>query len=192
MIFQFKVGDIVTDTQWNSPTFESFNKWYSEWRGGNDLSEYKVHLVGGFAEKLMNPLHNTMDVDIVLTGEIHNYNTLKSILNDGMALGFKHNLLIDISWVNEAVWNQHISIRKGISVNPNQEFTRIRTFYKTEKTIQNNTTKVDFSNWFKVTEIINGLYRIDGFDEQTTNKVIKHMSGDIYKGIYMELGYVAR
>lgn len=191
-MFNFKVGCIETNKKWKNPTYNVFRKWYLDWSLKNDTSNYKTYLVGGFAEKLMNPLHTTTDVDIILTGEVGDYTLLKDILNSGMSLGFKHNMLIDISWVNDSVWNQHIAIRKGSYVNPNQNFSRIRTFYKTEKTIDGKTTKVDFSDWFKVTELIDGLYQIDGFDSQTANKVIKHMSGDIYKGIYMELGYVAR
>ena len=191
-MFKFEVGSLETNKKWNAPTFEVFNKWYSKWTSTNNLSGYEIYLVGGFAEKLMNPLHETSDVDIVLKGDINNYKTLKSILNNGMSIGFKHNLLIDISWVNDAVWNQHLSIRRGAYTNKNQFFSRIRTFYKVKKNTNGNIIETDFSKSFEVIELIDGLYQLNGFDATTTNKVVKHMSDDIYKGIYMELKYVAR
>lgn len=191
-MFKFKVGKFSITEKWETPIYQKFLNWYNEWVTQTPLVDYDIHLVGGFAEKLINPLHETQDVDIILTGDISDYKILKDGLNTAMELGFKHKLFIDISWVNTNVWNQHIAIRRGVVVNPNQDFSRIRTFYKFEKFENGKTSKVDFSNSFTITKLINGLYQLDGYDSTTTDKVVKRVEGDIYKGIYMELNNVVR
>jgi hypothetical protein len=191
-MFKFKIGDFNITQKWKEPTHTTFMEWYREWMSLVDVGNLTINLVGGFSQKMLNPLHQTRDVDIILTGEVVDYVNLKKILNTAMELGFKHKLFIDISWVNTNVWNQHKAVRIGDEVDKTMEFSRIRTFYKTEKYENGKTSKVDFSDYFEVVELIEGLYQLNGYDSTTTDKVIKRMGSDIYKGIYMELNYVTK
>ena len=79
-----------------------------------DLSDYKVYLVGSFAENIYGADIPTMDVDIVLRNEVKDYDKLKHILDTAMILGFDRNMFIDIKWSNEPLWKEHLGVRKNV------------------------------------------------------------------------------
>ena len=73
--------------------------------GGNnfnkevDLSDYKVYLVGAFAENIYGAKIPTMDVDIVLRNEVKDYDKLKEILDTAMIIAVLKEIFIDIKGV---------------------------------------------------------------------------------------------
>jgi len=127
-MFYCKLGDIETTTPWMRPTIDSFRRWSMEWVQLNNLSDFDVYLVGGFAEKLNNYNLQTWDVDIVLRGDIQSFQNLKNVMDSAVSLGFSNCMLIDIMWVNDSVWNQHLNIRMGKPIDTSLEYVRYRNF----------------------------------------------------------------
>ena len=100
-MFYYKRGDIEVTDPWERPNninFESFLKDFKKIKG---IKDYQVYLVGAFCENYyLGTQRETWDVDLILIGEIKDYLKLKNILNRAMKIGFKHSLLVDISWRN--------------------------------------------------------------------------------------------
>ena len=100
-MFYYKRGDIEVTDPWERPNninFESFLKDFKKIKG---IEDYQVYLVGAFCENYyLGTQRETWDVDLILIGEIKDYLKLKNILNRAMKIGFKHSLLVDISWRN--------------------------------------------------------------------------------------------
>ena len=116
-----------------------------------DLSDYKVYLVGSFAENIYGADIPTMDVDIVLRNEVKDYDKLKHILDTAMILGFDRNMFIDIKWSNEPLWKEHLGVRKKCErpSKINNKFKRIKNHKKSIKTIDGNyTTRKSFTKKF--------------------------------------------
>ena len=111
-MFYFRIGNIETTTPWEQPRYDKFKGWWNNFNKEVDLSDYKVYLVGAFAENVYGANIPTMDVDIVLRNEVKDYNKLKHILDTAMIMGFERNMFIDIKWSNEALWQEHLGIRK--------------------------------------------------------------------------------
>ena len=60
---------------------DKFKGWWNNFNKEVDLSDYKVYLVGAFAENIYGAKIPTMDVDIVLRNEVKDYDKLKEILD---------------------------------------------------------------------------------------------------------------
>ena len=191
-MFYCKLGDIETSTPWMRPTIDSFRRWSMEWVQLNNLSDFDVYLVGGFAEKLNNYDLETWDVDIVLRGDIQSFENLKSVMDSAVSLGFSNCMLIDIMWVSDSVWTQHLNIRTGNPIDTSLEYVRYRNFDVFTKISDEVESVVDLKTMFEVEEVISGLFKISGFDDRTANKVLKKVEDDIYKGIYVDLKNVVR
>ena len=100
-MFEFTIGNIKTFTPWEQPRFDTFRGWWNRFNRDVDLSDYRVYLVGSFAENIYGASIPTMDVDIVLRNEVKDYRKLKHILDKAMILGFESKMFIDIKWVCE-------------------------------------------------------------------------------------------
>ena len=113
-MFYFRIGNIETTNPWEQPRYDKFKGWWNNFNKEVDLSDYKVYLVGAFAENIYGAKIPTMDVDIVLRNEVKDYDKLKEILDTAMIMGFERNMFIDIKWSNEALWQEHLGIRKNV------------------------------------------------------------------------------
>ena len=113
-MFYFRIGNIETTTPWEQPRYDKFKGWWNNFNKEVDLSDYKVYLVGAFAENVYGAKIPTMDVDIVLRNEVKDYDKLKEILDTAMIMGFERNMFIDIKWSNEKLWQEHLGIRKNV------------------------------------------------------------------------------
>ena len=98
-MFYFRIGNIETTTPWEQPRYDKFKGWWNNFNKEVDLSDYKVYLVGAFAENVYGANIPTMDVDIVLRNEVKDYDKLKEILDTAMIMGFERNMFIDINGV---------------------------------------------------------------------------------------------
>ena len=79
----------------------------------------KVWICGGIVEGT-----ETWDVDVILTGDYRYPADLKHVLDEGITIGFKRWLLVDIVWQDKIVY-------------PMEKFhpyKRIRNFNEVEKT----------------------------------------------------------
>tara|TARA_B100001564_G_scaffold202771_1_gene170569 strand:+ start:473 stop:1057 length:585 start_codon:yes stop_codon:yes gene_type:complete len=189
-MFYFKIGNIETTTPWKRPRYDKFKGWWNALNKEVDLSDFKVYLVGAFAENVYGANIPTMDVDIVLRNEVKDYNKLKNILDTAMVLGFERQMFIDIKWSNEALWQDHLGLRKKCErpSKKHNKFKRIKNHNKSLKTFNGVTLqeRVMPPN-LNVTELVNGLYEIEGFDYYTTSKVKKRMRDNIYNGKFLDL-----
>ena len=104
-MFYYRKGDIVTNDGWNLPTIEAFDKWLDEWSKTPYVSDYGVYLTGAFCENyFFNGNRTTFAIDVILKADPRmtiNYSNLKNILAEGIKIGFKNLLLIDIYLVGE-------------------------------------------------------------------------------------------
>ena len=103
--FYYRRGEVETSEPWLVPTIENFDAWLMEWKASVNLEGFSVYLGGSFArpywqfknEGVEKPFIETWDVDIIITGP-EDYLQLREILNSASIIGFKHHLLIDVSW----------------------------------------------------------------------------------------------
>ena len=51
-MFYFRIGNIETTTPWERPRYDNFKGWWNNFNKEVDLSDYKVYLVGSFAENI--------------------------------------------------------------------------------------------------------------------------------------------
>lgn len=140
-MFEYKVGDLSTNQPWDRPNKTYLQNWYKEINNLPGFKDYE-YWVG---QSLFNI--TTWDVDIVMIGEIKDYNILKNILTTSKSLGFKHLQLIDI-FHSDQLWDFS---------QPFKPFTKIRSWNYLTKSINGiikEEYKVENSE-----EIIPGLFK---------------------------------
>ena len=189
-MFYFRIGNIETTTPWERPRYDNFKGWWSEFDKEVDLSDYKVYLVGSFAENIYGADIPTMDVDIVLRNEVKDYDKLKHILDTAMILWFDRNMFIDIKWSNEPLWKEHLGVRKKCErpCRVNNKFKRIKNHKKSIKTIDGITLQEKvLPKSLAVKELVSGLYEIEGSDYYTISKVNKRIREKTYTGKFLDL-----
>ena len=148
-MFYYRKGDIVSNAPWSLPTIEAFDIWLDEWSKTPYVSDYSVYLAGAFCENyFFNGNRATAEIDVILKSDprmIINYSNLKNILAEGIKIGFKNKLLIDIFLVGELPTAEKLS-HKTIN-------------YGIDRMKQSDT---EFWQWdldgHTVTELIPGLY----------------------------------
>lgn len=118
LFFQAQWGDVVTNHPYRRPTFEAFAKWWIDFKSVKGLEDYDVWLLGSFAEKHYGHYKGIpRDLDIVLTGDLKDEETLKYIMQHGVKMGFDNNILVDLAWVTELhyhdKWEPFCKIRIG-------------------------------------------------------------------------------
>lgn len=159
-MFYYKKGEIIHTKPWNRPTPEKFEQWLKEWKKLEGLNNYEVYLTGGFCQNyFLNKNLKTWDIDLFLTSDlevIKDYKILKKLLIEGVNIGFKYDLLIDIYWRNKIPTINEFPDKKIIT------YTEI-----TKKSIiENWTEKVRGTR----KELIPGLYLVDLEPKRAYNK----------------------
>ena len=188
-MFEFTIGNIKTFTPWERPRLDTFRGWWNRFNRDVDLSDYRVYLVGSFAENIYGANIPTMDVDIVLRNKVKDYRKLKHILDTAMIMGFESKMFIDIKWSCETLWTEHLGLRKKCK-RPSKlsDFTRIKNHNYSIKTVNGQTLEKRFlPKSMNCKELIDGLYEVKGYDYMTTSKVNKRMREKTYTGKYLDL-----
>lgn len=191
-MFQVKFGDVVTDTPWVNPTFQSVKKWYSEFENSTDLSNLNLILVGAFAESLTNPSIITKDVDICISTEGYpDLKQLRDVLLNALVTGLNNKLFIDIKWQNDEMFSFYRNL-KNIDINSikKDNLKTIRNYYIFEQKIQQNTHIVDLSKECNLVKLPYGLYELTGFRKSTAEKALNRHKNNIYKGIEYDLNHI--
>ena len=123
--FYSSYGDVETDKPWRSPNMLRLSDWYKQFILQTELHYYDIWLVGSYAERLFGVYDkNTMDVDIVLTGEIRDCQKLKNILNTSVWLGWENHLMIDIVWSSDVLYSQRVPFKPFSLIRPGKTFIR--------------------------------------------------------------------
>ena len=158
-MFYYKRGNIEITDPWERPNninFESFLKDFKKIKG---IEDYQIYLVGAFCENYyLNTQRKTWDVDLILIGEIKDYLKLRNILNRAMKIGFKHSLLIDISW-RSSLPNLNLFSQEKVITYTNAEQYTLETEWK--QSVEGETK-----------EIISGLYYVKFNPIKAYNKFI--------------------
>ena len=115
----YRIGEHVTNRPWERPTFEAVEIWWNKFKKTKHLDQFEVWICGGVLEGT-----ETWDVDVVLTGQFRHPDDLKHVLDEGISLGLKHWLLIDLVWQDRIVWP---------FLNAFEPYRRIRNFNEMEK-----------------------------------------------------------
>ena len=158
-----QVGEITSTYPNKKPTPEAVYNWWQEFKHTPHLEEYDVYICGAVLEGI----ENTWDVDIVLHGDIRYHNELKFILDEGIRIGLKNWILVDIKWASEVFdfindgFKPHSVIRS---------FNKFKMF--SDKKLNHNK---------KVKEIYPGLFQKELLEE---NKAFKWGRTMIKEGKY--------
>jgi|TARA_B110000438_G_C15721727_1_gene610148 hypothetical protein len=136
----YRIGDQVTSRPWDRPTHEAISVWWESFKETKHLDQFEVWICGGALEGT-----ETWDVDIILTGESKYPADLKYVLDEGIRIGFKHWLLVDIVWQDKVVFPY-------LTFEP---FRRIRNFNEVEK----QTNEEHMLRKYNGVEIYPGLYQ---------------------------------
>lgn len=91
--FFYKCGTVETTIPWYPPDPVFLNQWRDEFFSIPGVRAFDYWLCGAAMETWY-----TNDVDVIMTGEIGDLETLEFILTAAMTIGFKHRQLIDIAW----------------------------------------------------------------------------------------------
>ena len=99
-------------------------------------------------------------------------------------------MFIDIKWSNEALWQEHLGIRKKCErpSKATSKFRRIKNHKKSIKTLNGITLQEKFlPKALVVNELVSGLYEIEGYDYFTISKVNKRIREKTYTGKFLDL-----
>ena len=176
-MFYYRLGNVVTTHQWNRPTKKVFLQWAKEWLENYQV-DYKVTFFGCCAEKFYGDCElDTWDIDIMLEGEIKDYEYLNLLLTEGTKLGYKYGLKIDIFHVN-----------KPYDSKSWQPYEQIR-FYKDMHFIKENTNnKFDFTTVADIEELPYNLYKYKRKRKSGSyEKFKKRLKHGFYKDIRLDL-----
>lgn len=149
MIKQFyRIGEHVTLRPWDRPNHEAVVAWWEDFQKTKYLDQFEVWICGGFLEGT-----KTWDVDIILTGDYRYPADLKHVLDEGIKIGFKRWLLVDIVWQDIINWQiLHQTYNENT---PFDKFKRIRNFNEVEKQMMDDY----FFKEYNGVEIYPGLFQ---------------------------------
>jgi|TARA_B100000780_G_scaffold83508_1_gene57081 hypothetical protein len=105
----YRIGEISTSRPWERPTTEAVLVWWNSFKETKYLDQFEVYIAGGTIEGTQ-----TWDVDIILTGNFKYPDDLKYVLDEGIKIGFKHWLLVDIVW-QDKIYDKTFLPHKRIS-----------------------------------------------------------------------------
>jgi hypothetical protein len=96
--FIYKRGIVETNTPWTKPTYEKLKDFLEIIDVSTEIfKQYECYLIGG----VLFDFENTWDVDIVMTGQISDYETLESYMNILYDISFNQfQMLLDIQWLD--------------------------------------------------------------------------------------------
>ena len=95
MGFYFSNNDISTNLPFRKLCREGIEVWWDKFKNTPHLNNYEVYIGGA----ILNDIE-TVDLDIILIGNIKYLGELKNILDAGLQLGFRHRILVDIKWAS--------------------------------------------------------------------------------------------
>ncbi len=156
----WRIGEHSLNRPWERPTNEGVRVWWNSFKETKYLDQFEVWIGGGVLEQT-----KTWDVDIILTGQFKYPADLKHVLDEGVRLGLKHWLLVDIKW-KDNLWEDKF-----------QPFKQIRSFNEIEK----QTSEEHILKKYKGKEIYPGLFQ-NIYKKQT--KVYKFSKKMIKEGKY--------
>jgi hypothetical protein len=90
--WKYKYGEFEINTPFTRPTHSLFSSWRTQFLSQVDLSNFNVMFMGNAAERIYGiSTIATIDIDIILSGEIDSYKNLSNILRTGFKIGLEQN-----------------------------------------------------------------------------------------------------
>lgn len=97
MSFYYQTGDVKTTRQWDRPNYYIIKAFLKSCETAGFLDKYRFQIIGNVLFKI----NETWDLDIVISGDFENYETLEKDFHEILNIGFNyHNILVDISHLN--------------------------------------------------------------------------------------------
>ena len=94
MSFYYQIGDINTTRVWDRPNYHNIKSFLKSCRSVGLLDKYRFQIVGNVLFKI----NQTWDLDINISGDFENYETLEKDFYQILDIGFNnHNILVDIT-----------------------------------------------------------------------------------------------
>lgn len=160
-----------------APTVELFQEWRESFLQANDLSKLNLLFMGGTAEQFYGKSKlRTSDIDILMSGDINEYN-LKKIKESALSLGLEKKLLIDTSYITVDIFKKDWD----------------HTEYKVVKLLKKNTITNEFKTvtrtfYTDYVELKSGLIQFHKRNQNDSSSYIKHKSR-IDAGHYLDLRF---
>ena len=171
--YLYKFGNIEVYKKFEEPTYKTFHSWRTEFLNNTNLDNYDISFRGNAAERIfgMSPIP-TLDVDIILSGEIDSYENLSNIFNTAFNIGLNYNLCIDIFHIDKNIladkwWG---------------EYNQIRFYDRTQKN-GNQTVLIED----KIEDLPYGLYKFKKI--QVEGNGYKKLMNRFKSGHYMDLRF---
>ncbi len=150
----YRIGEHFTERPWDRPTREAVEVWWNSFKDTKYLDQFKIWIGGGVLEET-----TTWDLDIIITGQFKYPADLKHVLDEGIRIGLKHWMLVDIKW-KDNLWEDEF-----------QPFKQIRSFNEIEK----STPEKHIIKKYKGVEIYPGLFQHEYKKPTKTYKFSKKM-----------------
>jgi hypothetical protein len=171
--WKYKYGEFEINTPFTRPTHSLFSSWRTQFLSQVDLSNFNVMFMGNAAERIYGiSTIATIDIDIILSGEIDSYKNLSNILRTGFKIGLEQNLCIDIFHLDIDIMN----VKEWGEYNQIRFYDKIEINNKQPKYIKN-----------KIEDLPYGLYKFHGLDSE--NKSHKKHKDRIKTGQYRGLRF---
>ena len=109
--FEYKKGNAIISMPYFRPDPHLLNGWRDKFLKIKGTEKYKFWICGGAIEGW-----ETWDADIVISGEIDDFEELRNIMEKGTQLGLEHRQLIDLYWCGhyEKYFEKGSCSRQGI------------------------------------------------------------------------------
>ena len=178
-MYCFKEKDYITTTIFDTPTKKNFNKLLKEYKKISDINKFNLYLTGGFCQNyFLNESYDTLDIDIFIINKNNkkiNYETIRNVLQNIRKIGFKKNLLVDVSWVEDLKKYKNFITRKQ--------------YYPWKKVVIINESKISVKRLGPkpVKELIPDLYCVD-YSGEDCKPILLHKNYKLsYKKINMDI-----
>ena len=97
MNFYYQIGDVTTTRRWDRPNYHIIKAFLKSCETVGLLDKYRFQIIGNVLFKI----NETWDLDIIISGDFENYETLENDFHEILNIGFNyHNILVDITHLN--------------------------------------------------------------------------------------------
>jgi len=93
--FYYRFGVVETHTAWKRPSFETFYKWWNEFKTLEGVENYDFYVVGG----ALYDIEKTWDIDVAIIGDVKDVDNLGYLMEKGLDIALnKYFIYVDLNW----------------------------------------------------------------------------------------------
>lgn len=177
--------NISTNVPWTRPELFSLIRYWNEIKNQHNFDNYDVYLTGAFAEYLYDSNKpQTWDIDLcfVFDSDELNYSEIKTILDDSIKIGFKHELLIDVKFNPRKTWDffQRLYVNPLVDDSELLNFWYLSNWKTFTKIVNGKTENETIIPEDEYTELQSGLYKIKRLGNRIVDKVTQKIDSGLY------------